>query len=100
MFYKRHLFFCTNKKPNETGCGYLSGEESFAFAKMYLQALDMWGEGKVRASKSGCLGRCDSGPVCVIYPDGVWYTYVDEDDVQEIIDKHLLSGEIVTRLQI
>ncbi len=100
MFYTRHLFLCTNKKANETGCGYLSGEETFAFAKMYLQSLGMWGEGKVRASKSGCLGRCDSGPVCVIYPDGVWYTYVDEHDVQEIIDKHLLGDEIVTRLQI
>ena len=100
MFYQRHLFFCGNQKPNGTGCGFLSSEESFSFAKMYLQSLDMWGEGKVRTSKSGCLGRCDSGPACVVYPDGVWYTYIDEDDVREIIDKHLLGGEIVTRLQI
>ena len=100
MFYTRHIFFCTNLKANGTGCGTLSGEESFAFAKMYLQSLDMWGEGKVRASKSGCLGRCDNGPVCVVYPDGIWYTYVDENDVREILDEHVLKGNIVNRLQV
>lgn len=100
MYYKRHIFFCTNKKANETGCGYLSGDESFTFAKMYLQSLDMWGEGKYRATKSGCLGRCVDGPICVIYPDAVWYTYVDETDVQEILTKHLIQGEVVERLKI
>ena len=100
MYFQRHLFFCTNKKSNETGCGYLAADESFKFAKMYLQSLDMWGEGKFRASKSGCLGRCNDGPVCVIYPEGIWYTYVDENDVKEILTTHLLQGEIVKRLQI
>lgn len=100
MFYNRHIFFCTNRKTDNTGCGFLSGEESFLLAKKYLQTNDAWGVGKCRASKSGCLGRCESGPVCVVYPDGIWYTYVDETDVKEIIEKHVLSGEIVTRLQI
>lgn len=100
MFYKRHIFFCTNKKANETGCGYLAPEDSQAFAKMYLQSMDMWGEGKCRASKSGCLGRCESGPTCVVYPDGVWYTYVDEKDVAEILDQHVINGNVVARLQI
>lgn len=100
MFYKRHIFFCCNKKPNETGCGFLAGEESFGFAKMYLQSLDQWGEGKYRASKSGCLGRCAEGPVCVIYPDGVWYTYFDENDIRQIIDEHLINGNIVANLQL
>ena len=100
MFYTRHIFFCTNRKAKGDGCGTLSGEESFDFAKMYLRSLDMWGEGKFRASKSGCLGRCEDGPVCVIYPDGIWYTYVDENDVREILDQHVLNGNIVSRLQI
>ena len=100
MFYKRHMFFCTNQKAAGGGCGTLSVDDMQAFAKMYLQALDMWGEGKCRVSKSGCLGRCADGPVCVVYPDGVWYTYVDEADVKEILEKHLLNGEIVNRLQI
>jgi (2Fe-2S) ferredoxin len=100
MFYTKHLFFCTNKKANETGCGFLNGEESFAFAKTYLQALDLWGKGKIRASKSGCLGRCSEGPVCVIYPEGIWYSYIDEADIKDIIDQHLIAGTPVERLKI
>ena len=100
MFYKKHIFFCTNKKADESGCGFLGADDAFSYTKMYLQGLDMWGEGKLRASKSGCLGRCKSGPVCVVYPDGEWYSYVDEVDVKEIIDSHLLGNVIVDRLQI
>lgn len=100
MFYQKHIFFCANKKANDTGCGFLGGEESFNFTKMYLQSLDQWGEGKIRASKSGCLGRCVDGPVCVVYPDGIWYTYIDETDLKQIIDDHLLSNRVVDRLKI
>lgn len=100
MFYQKHMFFCTNQKENGSGCGNLAGDSGFAFAKLYLQSLDLWGEGKYRASKSGCLGRCKQGPLCVVYPDGIWYSYIDEDDVREIIDSHLLQGNIVERLKL
>jgi len=62
--------------------------------------LDMNGQGKIRINKSGCLDRCEEGPVMVIYPEAVWYTYVDQQDVDEIIDSHLLSGQVVERLKI
>lgn len=100
MFYKKHIFFCCNKKSDETGCGAKGGEEAFAFAKMYLQSLDLWGEGKYRASKSGCLGRCVDGPICVVYPDGIWYTYIDETDIRQIIDEHIINDKIVKHLQV
>jgi (2Fe-2S) ferredoxin len=100
MFYKKHIFFCTNKRADETGCGYLGGEVAFDYTRSYLRSLDMYGEGKFRASKSGCLGRCSFEPVCVIYPDGIWYTYTDEIDVKEIIDNSLLQAKIVKRLLI
>ncbi len=100
MYYQKHIFFCTNQKENGAGCGNITGDSGFAFAKLYLQTLDLWGEGKLRASKSGCLGRCKQGPVCVVYPDGVWYSYVDEDDVKEIIEEHLINNRIVDRLKI
>ncbi len=51
-------------------------------------------------NKAGCLDRCDEGPVMVVYPEGVWYTYVDISDVDEIIDSHLVGGEIVERLRL
>ncbi len=100
MFYKKHVFFCTNIKKDGTGCGSICSQDMQSFAKKCLQNMDNWGEGKVRVSKSACLGRCELGPVAVIYPESTWYTYVDEKDVAEIIDKHVIAGEIVKRLQI
>ena len=57
-------------------------------------------KGKVRINKAGCLDRCDEGPVLVVYPDAVWYTYVDKHDVDEVIDSHVIHGRIVERLKI
>jgi (2Fe-2S) ferredoxin len=54
----------------------------------------------VRVNSAGCLDRCSEGPVIVVYPEGVWYTYVDQEDVDEIIDEHLVHGQVVKRLQI
>lgn len=60
----------------------------------------MSGEGKIRVNKAGCLDRCEEGPVCVVYPEGTWYTYVDETDVDDIIESHLVGGVEVERLKI
>ena len=46
------------------------------------------------------LDRCDEGPVMVIYPGETWYTYVDQHDIDEIIDEHLVDGRVVERLKI
>jgi (2Fe-2S) ferredoxin len=54
----------------------------------------------VRINKAGCLERCEEGPALVIYPEGVWYTYVDTEDIDEIIDVHIVGGKIVERLKI
>jgi len=54
----------------------------------------------VRVNTSGCLDRCENGPVCVVYPQGTWYTYIDEEDIDEIIDRHIVAGEVVERLLI
>ena len=67
---------------------------------MYLQAIEQWGEGKIRASKAGCLGRCTSAPACVVYPEGTWYSYLDNDDLKEIVDEHLLNNREVARLKL
>ena len=55
---------------------------------------------KVRVNTAGCLNRCEEGPVVVVYPEDVWYTYVDQEDIDEIIDEHLVNGRIVKRLRI
>ena len=58
------------------------------------------GPGQVRINKAGCLERCELGPALVVYPEGIWYTYVDESDIDEIVDSHLVNGKIVERLKI
>ncbi|GAC1406240.1 MAG: NAD(P)H-dependent oxidoreductase subunit E [Burkholderiaceae bacterium] len=69
-------------------------------AKKRVKQLDLSGPGKIRINQSGCLDRCEEGPVLVIYPQGTWYTYVDTDDIDDIIDTHLVGGKVVDRLKI
>ena len=99
--YQRHVFFCCNQRAAPEACCANHGSADLqAYAKDRIRALELNGKGKVRMNKSGCLDRCDEGPVLVVYPDAVWYTYVDRADVDEIIDRHILGGEIVERLRI
>ncbi|MCX8115436.1 MAG: (2Fe-2S) ferredoxin domain-containing protein, partial [Burkholderiaceae bacterium] len=71
-----------------------------AYAKDRVKKLGLDGKGKIRVNKAGCLDRCDDGPCIVVYPEAVWYTYVDEHDIDEIVDSHLVRGEPVQRLKI
>ncbi len=52
----------------------------------------------IRVNHSGCLNRCEIGPTLVIYPEGVWYTYSCEADVDEILKVHVIKGQRVERL--
>ena len=100
-FYKHHVFFCQNRRdPPAACCANHNAEAMREHAKKRIKALKMSGEGKVRINSSGCLDRCEEGPVIVVYPDNVWYTYVDKKDIDEIIDEHLVNGRPVERLKI
>ena len=70
------------------------------YAKSKVKQLGLTGPGKVRVNQAGCLDRCEEGPVLVVYPEEVWYTYVDQEDIDEIIDEHLVNGRVVERLRI
>jgi (2Fe-2S) ferredoxin len=54
----------------------------------------------VRINASGCLDRCELGPMMVIYPDAVWYHYETLADVDEILDSHVMGGRPVARLML
>lgn len=102
-YYQRHLFFCTNRRAEDAdrpSCDYCGSSEMRAYAKQRVKKLGLAGAGSIRVNTAGCLDRCEEGPVCVVYPDAVWYTYVDEEDIDEIIDRHLVAGEPVERLKI
>ncbi|HEB55439.1 MAG TPA: (2Fe-2S) ferredoxin domain-containing protein [Gammaproteobacteria bacterium] len=101
MFLKYHVFFCCNQREaGETCCGRFGGQKMRDYAKQRIKALGLAGEGGVRINSAGCLGRCDKGPVVVVYPQGIWYTWIDEEDIDEIIEQHLQQGQLVERLLI
>ncbi|KAB2967198.1 MAG: (2Fe-2S) ferredoxin domain-containing protein [Zoogloea sp.] len=100
-YFKHHVFFCCNQRAEgESCCANHGAAELQAYAKDRVAALGLKGKGKVRINKAGCLDRCDEGPVLVVYPDNVWYTFVDKADVDEIVTEHLQHGRIVERLKI
>jgi len=100
-YYERHVFFCCNQRePGAQCCNNHCSQELREYAKDRVKALKLSGPGKVRINQAGCLDRCDEGPVLVVYPEAVWYTYIDREDIDEIIGEHLQHGRIVERLRI
>ena len=96
-FFKHHMFICLNQRPNgEMSCDSTGGaKDLFDYAKDKTKGLD-----GVRVNKAGCLGRCDKGPVAVVYPEAVWYTIMDTEDMDEVIESHLKQGKVVDRLKL
>lgn len=100
-YYKYHVFFCCNQRESGERCCNDCGSRSMRdYAKDRVKDLKLAGRGKIRVNQAGCLDRCDEGPVLVVYPEAVWYTYVDTHDIDEIINEHLVHGRIVDRLRI
>jgi (2Fe-2S) ferredoxin len=100
-YYKHHVFFCLNKRDApEACCACHDAEGMRDYAKKRVKELKLNGPGNVRINAAGCLDRCEEGPVIVVYPEEVWYTYVDKSDIDEIIDEHLVKGRVVERLRI
>ena len=102
-YYRKHIFFCTNDRgadADRPSCNRCGASAMRDYAKQRVKDLGLAGPGNVRVNVSGCLDRCEEGPVCVVYPDAVWYTYVDESDIDEIVESHLLADKPVERLKI
>lgn len=100
-YYRYHVFFCVNKREDGRACCAARGSQALRdYAKERVKTLGLAGKGGVRINTAGCLDRCEEGPVVVIYPEGTWYTYVDKDDIDEIIEKHLVQGRVVERLRL
>ena len=100
-YYERHIFFCLNQRDNgENACAQHGAQAGFDHCKARVKAERLAGVGAVRVNKAGCLDRCAGGPVAVVYPEAVWYTFVDTDDIDEIVDSHLKNGKVVERLRL
>jgi (2Fe-2S) ferredoxin len=100
-YFERHVFFCMNQREDgRPCCGAQGAAAAQQHAKRRVKELGLNGHGRVRINQAGCLDRCEDGPVLVVYPEGVWYTYVDNSDIDDIIDSHLVGGKVVDRLKI
>jgi (2Fe-2S) ferredoxin len=98
-YYQRHVFFCLNeRKSGEDACANHGAQAAFDRCKSQVKAAGLAGPGQVRVNKAGCLDRCAAGPVLVVYPEAVWYSYVDQQDIDEIVASHLQNGQVVERL--
>ena len=101
-YYQKHIFFCVNERREGKQCCHKAGaDEMRDYAKKRAKELGIkLGHGQLRVNKAGCLGRCTEGPICVVYPDAVWYTYKNTDDIDEILERHIVRGEVVERLRL
>jgi (2Fe-2S) ferredoxin len=100
-YYRHHVFFCINQRQDSSPCCQnFDAQQMRDYAKGRVKALGLAGPGGVRVNTAGCMDRCSQGPVMVVYPEGIWYTYVDREDIDEVIEEHLLNGRVVQRLRI
>ncbi len=97
----KHVFVCNQARPPghpRGSCQSKGGNEILQTFWQQVQAGNLWD--KFSVTYSGCLGPCDTGPNVLVYPEGILYGGVSKDDVLEIIEKHLLGGEVVERLKV
>ncbi|MDD2608229.1 MAG: (2Fe-2S) ferredoxin domain-containing protein [Giesbergeria sp.] len=98
-YFARHIFFCLNERDNGQACCAQHGAQAaFEHCKALVKQAGLAGPGQVRVNKAGCLDRCAAGPVAVVYPEGTWYSYIDNSDIEEIVESHLKNGKVVERL--
>lgn len=101
-YFDKHVFFCTNQREDcEDCCARHNAQQARDYVKNKVKELGISNRNNsIRINSAGCLDRCDEGPVVVVYPEGVWYTFIDESDLDEIIEEHLKNGRVVDRLKI
>lgn len=95
-----HFFVCANQRPPGHPKGSCGEKNAFGVLDRFMMLLEqkqLWGKMKITAT--GCMGPCMGGPAVVCYPEGVWYQGVTEQDVDEIVEKHVIGGEPVERLK-
>ncbi|MFN0253529.1 MAG: (2Fe-2S) ferredoxin domain-containing protein [Kofleriaceae bacterium] len=98
-FFQRHVFVCTNERAADHPRGSCKLKGSPEVRDALKAELKKRGISKdIRANNAGCLDQCEDGITIVVYPEQVWYGRVTLSDVPEIVEKHLIGGEIVTRL--
>lgn len=98
LYYEAHVFVCCNRRPDghkRGSCAARGSERLRDYMKARAREL---GLRRVRVNTAGCLDRCELGPCVVIYPDGVWYRVNSTDDVDAVLERHVVAGGRVPAL--
>ncbi|MFZ4762017.1 MAG: (2Fe-2S) ferredoxin domain-containing protein [Alphaproteobacteria bacterium] len=96
--YQYHVFCCTNRRAAGHQRGCCAEKNALALRDYMKKKVDLCAIPHTRINMAGCLDRCELGPIMVIYPEGTWYQYNSEADIDEIIEQHLIRGQKVSRL--
>ena len=94
MKFEYHVFVCTNARESGSTKGSCAEKNSLELMTELKQRAREFGIENIRVNKSGCLGVCEMGPACVIYPESTWYTLPSEKEKMSYILEHLSSGQI------
>jgi (2Fe-2S) ferredoxin len=98
---KYHVFICTSSRANGQQQGFCFSQDGVEIVQAFLEEIeDRDLQDEVMVSNTGCLGMCTTGPVVVVYPEGVWYKEVTPDDVAEIVESHFENQTVVERLEV
>lgn len=90
----KHIFVCTSSRMTGVAKGALE------IIQRFTEKLEEEDITDVMVSNTGCFGICEKGPIVTVYPDNVWYGSVSTDDVDEIVESHIMNGKIVEKLEI
>lgn len=99
--FEKHIFICENKRDPSDARGCCSQKGSIEVRDLFKKRLKELGlHKKMRANGTGCLDACAHGPSVVVYPEQIWYGGVKVENVEEIIQSHLLNNKPVEKLLI
>jgi (2Fe-2S) ferredoxin len=99
-YYRKHVFICINQRPEGDPKGCCWDKRSVRRRLFMKNRAKELGLDDVRINASGCLDRCELGPTMVIYPEGVWYTFENDEDIEEILQRHVIDDARVDRLRL
>lgn len=98
---RHHIFICTSCRINGQQKGFCYSKDSVDVLQKFMEVIeDLDLSGEVMITNTGCFGICDKGPIAVVYPEGVWYGNLTEDDVEKIVEQHIVGDSPVEDLRI